>query len=165
MDPGQSIRRPLMGKQPAARLSPVEGLTVLRGRCPLLGDDLRCTIYEVRPLGCRAWGITNQPARWCKRPAGLGEDESHRAVFGGMGTARLRAEIRGMVEAVKGHPKLETTYLFPTALYARFREHRLVDLLPRIPAARLTGGKNVHLPRLFDEALEEPVHLPAEVSS
>lgn len=29
--------------------------TKLRHRCPLLGDDNRCTVYEVRPLSCRAF--------------------------------------------------------------------------------------------------------------
>ena len=27
----------------------------LRHRCPLLGDDNRCTVYDVRPLSCRAF--------------------------------------------------------------------------------------------------------------
>jgi Fe-S-cluster containining protein len=32
-------------------------LTILRARpCPLLGDDGRCTVYEVRPYSCRRWG-------------------------------------------------------------------------------------------------------------
>ncbi|QUS40493.1 YkgJ family cysteine cluster protein [Tardiphaga alba] len=30
-------------------------LTKLRHRCPLLGDDNRCTVYDVRPLTCRAF--------------------------------------------------------------------------------------------------------------
>jgi len=29
--------------------------TKLRHRCPLLGDDNRCTVYDVRPLSCRAF--------------------------------------------------------------------------------------------------------------
>lgn len=29
--------------------------TQLRHRCPLLGDDNRCTVYDVRPLSCRAF--------------------------------------------------------------------------------------------------------------
>jgi len=29
--------------------------TELRHRCPLLGDDNRCTVYDVRPLSCRAF--------------------------------------------------------------------------------------------------------------
>jgi Fe-S-cluster containining protein len=29
--------------------------TTLRHRCPLLGSDDRCTVYEVRPLSCRAF--------------------------------------------------------------------------------------------------------------
>lgn len=41
----------------------------VRVRCPLLGDDNRCTIYEIRPLSCRAF--TSSDARKC-----------HRMVFG-----------------------------------------------------------------------------------
>ncbi|NNC27292.1 YkgJ family cysteine cluster protein, partial [Salinisphaera sp. USBA-960] len=29
--------------------------TKLRHRCALLGDDNRCTVYDVRPLSCRAF--------------------------------------------------------------------------------------------------------------
>jgi Fe-S-cluster containining protein len=36
----------------------------LRHRCPLLGADGLCTIYEVRPLSCRAF--TSQSAKACR---------------------------------------------------------------------------------------------------
>lgn len=38
-----------------------EDPTALRLRCPLLGDDDRCTVYEVRPLSCRAFTSTSLP--------------------------------------------------------------------------------------------------------
>ncbi|MCP3446074.1 YkgJ family cysteine cluster protein [Bradyrhizobium sp. CCGUVB14] len=37
----------------------VEDPIRLRRRCPLLGDDDRCSVYEVRPLTCRAFTSTS----------------------------------------------------------------------------------------------------------
>ena len=38
--------------------------TTLRNRCPLLGPDNRCTIYQVRPISCRAF--TSPSAARCE---------------------------------------------------------------------------------------------------
>lgn len=159
IEPPMVIDHPQTGKQPGRTVQWLEVLATERGRCPLLDENLRCSVYPVRPLGCRAWGITNHRAHWCKRPFGTGESESTDRVFGGKGTERLRALIRLMLETVQGHPKLTNTALFPTALYAHFRQKRLLELLPHIPTAKLTGGQNVHIARLFDEPLDEPLEV------
>ncbi len=39
-------------------------LSTMRIRCPFLGDDKRCVLYEVRPVTCRLYGI----------PVALGEE-------------------------------------------------------------------------------------------
>ncbi len=156
---------PLMGRQPLNVKDPEHQLQMAaqsRGRCPLLGPDLRCMVYEVRPLGCRAWGLTTMPEGYCKRPQGLGETATSRTIFGGTGTAMIRARIRAMLETVKSDPKLTNTLLFPTGLYAQFREARLIELLPTIPTTRLMMGHNAMPPRLFHEPLDQPFVPPPD---
>jgi len=43
----------------AAAAAAVEEPIKLRRRCPLLGEDDRCSVYEVRPLTCRAFTSTS----------------------------------------------------------------------------------------------------------
>jgi len=148
IQPNFTLTKPLMGK------------ACQRGRCPLLGDDLRCTVYEVRPIGCRSYGVTVFAAHYCKRPSGRGEDDEHRALFAGDGTAELRARIRALRHAMREHPGLLNTSLFPTALYAKFRPERIVELLPHIPTARLVGGRDVFWAKMFEDALDTPVPVP-----
>ncbi|HEY8333709.1 MAG TPA: YkgJ family cysteine cluster protein, partial [Tardiphaga sp.] len=41
--------------QAAATIAAAADPATLRLRCPLLGTDERCTVYDVRPLSCRAF--------------------------------------------------------------------------------------------------------------
>lgn len=50
-------------KTAAAEIEQANSTTDVRVRCPLLGDDERCTIYEVRPLSCHAF--TSSDASLC----------------------------------------------------------------------------------------------------
>jgi len=43
----------------AAAAAAIDDPTRLRRRCPLLGEDDRCSVYEVRPLTCRAFTSTS----------------------------------------------------------------------------------------------------------
>ena|SRR2546421_5752017 len=47
-------------------------------RCPLLTRDGRCTVYDIRPMICRLWGLTRAMAcPWgCVPERWLGEDEA-----------------------------------------------------------------------------------------
>lgn len=162
-----AVMLPMLGQQPLDPRNPdhqVQMVAQTRARCPLLGDDLRCMVYDVRPLGCRAWGLTTMPERFCKRPQGLNESADSRAIFSGLGTARLRATIRALLESVKGDPKLTNTLLFPTGLYAQFREKKLIELLPQIPTTRLMMGKGAVVPQLFQEPLDQPFTPPQVVA-
>jgi len=38
------------------------------GRCPYLGGDNRCTIYESRPEGCRTFDCRTNPAFLDRNP-------------------------------------------------------------------------------------------------
>lgn len=64
----------------AAALSAAADPTKLRLRCPLLGNDDRCTVYEVRPLTCRAF--TSRSVARCQQvvfgdvPEGTGVEQN-----------------------------------------------------------------------------------------
>lgn len=162
VDPPMTIRNPQLGKLTVGsrQIDTLHVLATTRGRCPMLGDDLRCSVYEVRPLACRAWGVTNFAAHYCKRPQGRGESPTSRAIFAGSGTVNLRASIRALLAHLHDKPKLTRSAFFPTALYAEFRDKRLMELLPRIATTKLTGGQGVHNPRLFEETLDVPLPSP-----
>lgn len=35
-------------------------------RCPLLGADDRCSVYDARPMVCRLYGLVDAPGMTCK---------------------------------------------------------------------------------------------------
>jgi Fe-S-cluster containining protein len=49
------------GKVPTVRVRDAAGV----GFCPLLTDDRRCGVYDVRPLICRLWGVVDDPQMRC----------------------------------------------------------------------------------------------------
>ena len=53
-----------------------EQVSLLRvGRCPFLLETAECLIYQVRPMACRAYGVTSPSNTWCNRPlAGMESD-------------------------------------------------------------------------------------------
>jgi len=65
-------------------------VTKLRHRCPLLGADDRCTVYEVRPLSCRAF--TSRAVSRC-------QDVVFGDVPDGAGVAQSAAHYRIHMEA------------------------------------------------------------------
>ena len=48
-------------------------------RCPMLGEDGRCTVYEVRPLICRLWGmeVSMQCPHGCRPSRYLSREEGY----------------------------------------------------------------------------------------
>lgn len=50
----------------------------IHSQCPFLETDKRCSIYDVRPLTCRAWGVTRDCSDTCPRPLGRNETETTR---------------------------------------------------------------------------------------
>ena len=51
-------------------------------QCPFLDDGMRCTIYGVRPLVCRAYGISINADEWCPRPLHWTEAPNKRMTVG-----------------------------------------------------------------------------------
>jgi Fe-S-cluster containining protein len=74
----EALRERLTVAAAAAREAPDP--TRLRLRCPLLGRDDRCSVYEVRPLSCRAF--TSRSVARChevvfgETPAGTGVEQN-----------------------------------------------------------------------------------------
>ena len=82
----ETLREKLKAAAAAAREAPDP--TKLRLRCPLLGGDDRCSVYEVRPLSCRAF--TSRSVTRC-----------HEVVFGetSAGVEQNAAHFRVHMEA------------------------------------------------------------------
>jgi Fe-S-cluster containining protein len=83
--------------------------TALRLRCPLLGADERCTVYEVRPLSCRAF--TSRSLARCQQvvfgnnPAagGVEQNAAHfRVHLEATSALELEARNRGLPDRQKG---------------------------------------------------------------
>jgi len=77
-----------------------EFLSLANTQCPYLGDDKRCLIYDVRPLVCRAMGVTRTPAVGCRRPIGLGETMSTRRYVPDHAAKMLREAVDVVLDAV-----------------------------------------------------------------
>lgn len=67
-----------------------EWAAVSRSQCPFMDKHKMCLIYEVRPLPCRAYGVTRDCSELCPRPLGRGESLTQR-VF--IPADRLREKI------------------------------------------------------------------------
>jgi hypothetical protein len=93
----------------AAAARDAADLTRLRLRCPLLGADNRCTVYDVRPLSCRAF--TSRSVARChdvvygEVPAGTGVEQNaahFRIHMEATFALEQAARSRGLPDAQKG---------------------------------------------------------------
>ena len=65
--------------RPPVVVSPLihqEWLNLRQTQCPFLQDSLQCMIHDVRPLTCRAFGVTYEVHDTCPRRPGKGETQS-----------------------------------------------------------------------------------------
>lgn len=46
------------------------------GRCPFVSETAECLIHKIRPLSCRAYGVTSPSNCWCRRPLSGRESET-----------------------------------------------------------------------------------------
>lgn len=156
LDPRLSVKRPRLGRAPGAPLPSSEVGAVTMGRCPMLDEQLRCSVYEARPLACRSYGVTRRAGPYCQRPTGLGETDSGRMVLRGAGKSdELKALVALWRETLgRDHPELLQRRIFGTAIFAELRPVRFREILPRIATAKLAGapeGSAYLKPMLFDE--------------
>ncbi len=108
--------------------------------CPFLGEDLRCTIHDWRPLICRTFGVTRDPSERCPRPAGRGETAMQKAFIGGDGAALLKAETGRVFGDLD--PNLRRMGLIPTMVFRELARERFRRLVAdnRIASAKLIGS-------------------------
>lgn len=157
LHPEMSVKAPQLGGGKGTPVPPAQEMTAcLSGRCPLLNDQLRCSVYEVRPLACRAYGVTHQVSWYCKRPRGLGETGDMKASTSEMDTLNVEVVLAALGEALRetGHTDLLHWRVFPTALYGLFRPKRLVELMPQIASVKLSGGAKGDPAIIFQSQLE-----------
>lgn len=111
--------------------------TLLSSPCPFW-DHKSCSIYDARPISCRAYGITKFVSSKCSRPLGVGELPEMRAMYGNKG-ARL---LQGLVEElwrVISETQWKTIAFSPTLLYSIAQPEKFKALLndDKIAAAKL----------------------------
>lgn len=99
---------------------------IITGRCPLL-DKTKCLIHPVRPVTCRAFGVTTYP-RDCKRPTGYGETDTVRAYNRGMAQPITDAFNRFLIECSDKPYDVSVGFL-PTLLMSRLRSKRFAGLV------------------------------------
>lgn len=94
-------------------------------QCPFLGQDMRCGIYEVRPLTCRAFGVTRDNADTCPRPPGKGETITQRRFIHTPAFRQMVEDFRkqcGEKNQTWIHAGFVPTLLFRAGKEKRFRE-------------------------------------------
>jgi Fe-S-cluster containining protein len=108
-------------------------------QCPFLEQDMRCGIYEVRPLTCRAFGVTRDNADTCLRPPGKGETITQRRYI-------HTPVFRQMVEDFRKRcgEKNQTWVhagFVPTLLFRAGKEKKFRDLVKdnAIASAKIVG--------------------------
>jgi Fe-S-cluster containining protein len=113
---------------------------LMTGRCPLLSEDLKCLIYQERPLSCRAFGVTSYPRR-CPRPCGLGESGSTRAYNQGMAPVIKEALKQLLVHCSEDRFSVTTGFL-PTLLMSRLRAQRFAGMVDsgKVDPVKLVRG-------------------------
>lgn len=108
-------------------------------QCPFLSEKKQCIIHSVRPLVCRAYGVTRDSADVCPRPLGKGESITKRAY--------LPAEkIRGMVKDFREQCEKENktwiiSGMVPTLIYRTSREDKFRKMIHdnQIASAKVIG--------------------------
>mgnify|MGYP001616152200 CR=1 FL=1 len=98
-----------------------------RSQCPFLDRDMRCMVYEVRPLTCRAYGVTRDNSELCPRPLGRGESMTARRIIPApllrdkVDSFRGRCQQKNKVWVISG--------FFPTVIYRAAEEKKFARLV------------------------------------
>lgn len=111
---------------------------VTHNPCLFLMEDKRCAIHDVRPLPCRAFGVTKVAPMYCLRPVGKGESNCRLCV----NSPKLRDATQGLLKAFKEkNPEWIRMGFLPTMLYRAAKEKDFRELIAenKIPSAKLVG--------------------------
>ncbi len=142
---------------PRADMVSIEGRTraiaearlAARRPCPFLSDK-RCAIHQVRPLVCRAYGVTRLPSQTdCRAPLGRGENLSRRAHHNGNGLKKAVAEyLRGL------RPDQRAGYFLPTAILRQASPTMFARLQDRFATGKMVAMA-VSPAAIWQDQLEE----------
>lgn len=116
--------------------------TLTRQPCIFLTLDMRCANYTMRPLPCRAYGVTKMASAYCPRPIGAGESRDGRQYVRGERQRHIRQEVECFIKTVGGrNPDGVKMGLMPTMLFRQAREKEFRGLIEdnRIASAKLVG--------------------------
>lgn len=106
-----------------------EYLRALTTPCPLMDADKRCLIHPVRPLVCRAYGVTRLPGAECPRPLGIGESNGQKLTFDSRDrNLPIQALMDEMVDVTEDL-RYKRWGFFYTMLFERLAASRLAGLI------------------------------------
>jgi len=116
-----------------------ESIAIKRSQCPFLDADKTCSIYEVRPFACRAYGVTRDASEACPRPLGRNEHQAQRIYI-------PAHDLRNRINYLREQWKIKkyawiVSGLFPTVLYraAEPEKFRKMVLDNKIASAKIIG--------------------------
>ncbi len=142
-----------------------EGQQLQESPCPFLNDELRCSIHDLRPVSCHAWGITQVAEAFCKRPLGAGETDGQRAVIGPDALQGILHTIGELIRhCVTSMPELLDVGMLPTLVAMEVHKENLQAEIEadHVPDAALGLGRGV-IPWRLSSFLPGPIRfeLPA----
>lgn len=134
--------------------------------CIFLTSDKRCFIYEMRPLTCRAYGVTRLPSPHCPRPLGKGESHLGKSYVGGEPGRIIKNEVNAFFAKVRQEtPDLAKVGILPTMLFkqAREREFRELILDNKIASAKLVGT-DISTQYMWQDDIERAFQLETDLA-
>lgn len=131
--------------------------------CPFLTEDKKCLIYPVRPMACRAYGVTRIVSQdVCPRPPGKKETPVYRAFLRDEHVDKIKHKIEQLKEEAKDK-YIENAGYIVTLLYMELRPQKFVNhaYFNTIPSARMFqfGGGFI----LWQEQIEELADRETEI--
>ncbi len=121
-----------------------EFVSLKRLPCPFLNDIKECTVYEARPMVCRAFGVTVTSTLLCPRPPGISETTTQ---FQYMRIPDMMQDMHEFKEQLRcEHREWVAFGLFPTLLYRAAREKEF---------RRLVGDNRIATAKVFGTEIEQ----------
>ena len=113
---------------------------VTYGQCPFLTEKKQCLVHDVRPLVCRAYGVTRAVSSWyCPRKIGKGESVTQHQYIA---IPELKKDIHDFRQyhTIK-HPEWTLSGFFATLLFRAGNEKKFREYVSdnKIASAKLVG--------------------------
>lgn len=135
--------------------------TLERTACPFLTADKLCLLYRVRPLVCRAYGVTLPQDPWCPRPLHITETAERRMGVGpsgplGKAIIKLKGALVGRLRQAGATNLLVSSWL-PGLLARDLAREELISLQSEGKVADIKLALASVIPRLWTEEQDTPV--------